>query len=63
MNKTTQQKKEIAAKQNKLITLMLTKAGLKKQDIYDVAIRRWVNGNLDLLSAAERAEFRDVLSL
>lgn len=60
---TAQQKKDIETKQNRLVTLMLTKAGLKKQDIYDVAMRRWVNGNLDLLSAAERAEFKDVLSL
>ncbi len=60
---TAQQKKDIKTKQNRLVTLMLTKAGLKKQDIYDVAMRRWVNGNLDLLSAAERAEFKDVLSL
>lgn len=60
---TAKQKKDIEAKQNRLVTLMLTKAGLKKQDIYDVAMRRWVNGNLDLLSSAERAEFKDVLSL
>lgn len=60
---TAKQKKDIETKQNRLITLMLTKAGLKKQDIYDVAMRRWVNGNLDLLSSAERAEFKDVLSL
>ncbi len=60
---TAKQKKDIETKQNRLVTLMLTKAGLKKQDIYDVAMRRWVNGNLDLLSSAERAEFKDVLSL
>ena len=60
---TAKQKKDIEAKQNRLVTLMLTKAGLKKQDIYDVAMRRWVNGNLDLLNSAERAEFKDVLSL
>lgn len=60
---TAKQKKDIETKQNRLVTLMLSKAGLKKQDIYDVAMRRWVNGNLDLLSSAERAEFNDVLSL
>ncbi len=60
---TAKQKKDLETKQNRLVTLMLTKAGLKKQDIYDVAMRRWVNGNLDLLSSAERAEFKDVLSL
>lgn len=60
---TAKQKKDIETKQNRLVTLMLSKAGLKKQDIYDVAMRRWVNGNLDLLSSAERAEFQDVLSL
>lgn len=60
---TAKQKKDIETKQNRLVTLMLTKAGLKKQDIYDVAMRRWVNGNLDLLNSAERAEFKDVLSL
>jgi len=42
---------------------MLQKAGVTKRDIYSVAERRWVNSNLDLLTAQEQEEYADVLAL
>ena len=50
-------------KQQDLFSLMLQKAGITKRDIYSVAERRWVNSNLDLLSAEEQQQYADVLAL
>lgn len=55
--------KEINQRQQALLQMMLQKAGLTKRQIYTVAERRWVNANLDLLSAEEKREFADVLAL
>ncbi len=54
---------ELAQKRAALLGLMLAKAGVSKQEIHDVAERRWVNANLDLLTAADKREYADVLSL
>lgn len=54
---------ELSTKRAQLLTMMLAKAGITKTEIYDVALRRWVNANLDLLTPADRREFADVLSL
>ncbi len=51
------------AMQNEVIDLLLHRAGLKKQDIYRVALRRWAVGNLDLLTPAEVKKYKPVLSL
>jgi len=60
---TAQRKKAIYSKQQDLLRLMLSKAGLTKKAIYDSAERRWVNSNLDLLSQEERTQYAEVLSL
>lgn len=60
---TAARRKELDSKRKELLAFMLNKAGISKKDIHDVAERRWVNANLDLLSAADRKRFEEVLSL
>lgn len=60
---TAQRRREVAKKQQDLLQMMLRKAGVTKRDIYSVAERRWVNSNIDLLTAEEQKEFADVLAL
>lgn len=60
---TATRQKELDGKRKALLDLMLQKAGITKKDIHDVAERRWVNANLDLLSSADKKQFADVLSL
>lgn len=60
---TAERQKELECKRKALLDLMLQKAGITKKEIHDVAERRWVNANLDLLSAADKKQFADVLSL
>ncbi len=55
--------KEVKTMQKELVDTMLKKAGIKEKDIYEVAIRRWVNANLDLLTPAEQKKYSQVLSL
>lgn len=55
--------KELDSKRKALLDLMLQKAGITKKDIHDVAERRWVNANLDLLSSSDKKQYADVLSL
>ena len=52
---------EIKKQQSELINLMLKKAGLTEDDIYQSAIRSWVNKNIDLLTATEKKRFKSVL--
>ena len=54
---------ELARKRSELLNMMLTKAGVSKHEIHDVAERRWVNANLDSLTAADKQVYADVLSL
>ena len=54
---------ELAHKRAVLLSMMLAKAGVSKKEIHDVAERRWVNANLDLLTAADKQQYADVLSL
>jgi hypothetical protein len=58
---TTQKKKELKELQNDLINLMLTKAGVNKKDIYNVALTNWVNKNLDLLTPAEMKHYQSII--
>ena len=60
---TAQRRREVAKRQHDLLQIMLQKAGVTKQDIYSVAERRWVNANIDLLTAEERRDFADILAL
>jgi hypothetical protein len=61
MTMTTQKKRELKELQNELIELMLTKAGVKKKDIYSVALTNWVNKNLDLLSPLEMNRYKSII--
>lgn len=57
--KEQQQKEEEMKKlQFELIELMLKRAGLTRDDIYDTALRSWVAKNLDLLTAAELKRYK-----
>ena len=60
---TAKRRQEVLRKQQDLLQIMLQKAGVTKRDIYSVAERRWVNSNIDLLSAEEKREYADVLAL
>ena len=60
---TARRRQELSQKRSELLNLMLTKAGVTKQEIHDVAERRWVNANLDLLTTADKQTYADVLSL
>ena len=52
-----QQDQEMKKLQLELIELMLSRAGITREDIYDTALRSWVAKNLDLLTAAERKKY------
>lgn len=52
------QDQELKKLQMELIELMLTRAGITRQDIYDTALRSWVSKNLDLLTAAELKRYK-----
>ncbi|MDR0941338.1 MAG: hypothetical protein LBM68_03835 [Bacteroidales bacterium] len=58
---TTAERKKVKELQNELLSLMLKKAGVTKQAIYDVAIRSWVAKNTDLLSSTEIQKYKSVL--
>ena len=53
-----QQEKELKELQLELIELMLRRAGITCEDIYDTALRSWVSKNLDLLTAAELKRYK-----
>ena len=44
---------------NEMIGAMLTRANLTKKDIYDRALREWINDNLDLLTKAELKKYKE----
>ncbi len=52
------QDQELKKLQLELIELMLNRAGITRQDIYDTALRSWVSKNLDLLTAAELKRYK-----
>jgi len=49
--------------QKELIDLMLKKANVSKQSLYDTAIRRFVNSNIDLLTPAEVNKYQEILMI
>ena len=60
---TAKRRNELLQRQQDLFQMMLRKADVTKKDIHSVAERRWVNSNLDLLTAQEQEEYADVLAL
>jgi len=58
----TQKAKEMKALYLELISIMLKRAGLKKEDIYSAAIKSWASKNLDLLTAAEMKKYQPVIA-
>lgn len=53
---------ETTMMQKELIALLLKKAGLKKKDVTEIALRRWAMKNLDLLTAAELQKYKRILA-
>lgn len=51
-------KKEITAASNDLLETLLKRSGINKKDIYQDAIKRFIAGNLDLLTQSEIEEYR-----
>ena len=59
----TEEKKIVKSMQKELIDLMLKKANVSKQSLYDTAIRRFVNSNIDLLTPAEVNKYQEILMI
>ena len=60
---TAKRRAELNKKRAQLLKTMLDKAGVTRSEIHDVAERRWVNANLDLLTPSEKKQYAEVLSL
>lgn len=41
--------------------LLLKRAGVKRKDIYKVAMKNWINKNLDLLTEEEIKKYKGVI--
>lgn len=52
--------KERQVLRKELIQTMLKRANVKEKDIYDAALRYWINDNLELLTKEEIRKYRDV---
>lgn len=52
-----QKAKEMKAMYLELIDILLKRAGLKAEDIYDTAMKSWASKNLDLLTPSEMKKF------
>lgn len=55
--------KEMKKLYNELIAIMLKRAGIKEEDIYDTAMKLWISKNLDLLTPAEMKKFKGTVIL
>ena len=55
------QKKEMKQIQSELTNVLLKKAGLTRQKIYDSALHLWTAQNLDLLTPAELKKYQSVI--
>lgn len=51
--------KEQEQYKKELISTMLKRANVKEKDIYDAALRYWINDNLDLLTKEEIRKYKD----
>ena len=45
---------------DELTDLLLKKAGLRKEDVYETALRKWTALNLDLLSKSELKRYESI---
>ena len=59
--KTAEEKKEIKLLQKEIVDVLLKKTGVKLDDLYTTARKRFVSSNLDLLTATEREKFDSIL--
>ena len=50
--------KNIDRERKILLELLLKKAGVTYNDVVEHSLRRWVAGNLDLLTDADRKQFK-----
>lgn len=46
---------------NELVAILLKRAGVKEEDIYDTAMKLWVSKNIDLLTASEMKKFKGIM--
>ena len=58
----TQKAKEMKALYLELIALLLKRAGLKEEDIYNTAMKSWASKNLDLLTPAEMKKCHEIIA-
>ena len=56
-------KKEFEQLKKELFELLLKKVDAKKEDVYDDAVRRWINGHKSLLTDDEKMKYGRILSL
>ena len=57
----TEDKKIVLSLQKELVDLLLKKANVSKRTLYDTAISRFVNDNIELLSPAELKKYQQIL--
>jgi hypothetical protein len=57
----SEDKKKVISLQKELVDLLLKKANISKKTLYDTAISRFVNNNIDLLSATELKKYQPIL--
>ena len=57
MTNTTERKRLVA----EATEIMLRRAGVKKEDIDKVALKNWINKNLDLLTDAEVRKYKGII--
>ena len=57
----TEDKKIVVSLQKELLDLLLKKARVSKRTLYDSAISRFVNDNIDLLSPSEVKKYHQIL--
>ena len=46
---------------NDLINLLLKRAGIKAEDVYETAMKSWASKNLDLLTPTERRKYHGII--
>ena len=56
-----QKAKEMKALYLELISILLQRAGLKEEDIYNTAMKSWASKNLDLLTPDEVKKYREII--
>jgi len=57
----TAEKNEVKQLQEEIVNVLLKKTGVTLDDLYTSARKRFVAGNLDLLTATERKKFDKIL--